>query len=136
MPDLEFVDRLRAACSDAPADVLAIYLYGSTARDAADRRSDVDVGLLLRSHKGAMRTDISALTDHLEAASHKTVDLIVLNSSSADLIHRVLRDGILLLDRDRAARIRFEVQARNEYFDLEPVRRAYRGPGANLRAGS
>ena len=33
------------------------------------------------------------------------------------------RGGQLLLARDRAARIRFEVQARNEYFDLEPLRR-------------
>jgi hypothetical protein len=41
---------------------------------------------------------------------------------------RVLRDGVIVLDRDRAARLRFEVQSRNEYFDLEPIRRAYRAP--------
>jgi predicted nucleotidyltransferase len=35
-------------------------------------------------------------------------------------------DGIIVLHRDRAARLRFEVQSRNEYFDLEPVRRLYR----------
>jgi len=32
----------------------------------------------------------------------------------------------LLLDRDRAARIRFEVRARNEYFDLLPTLNRYR----------
>ena len=42
------------------------------------------------------------------------------------LVHRVMRDGVILLDRDRAARLRFEVQSRNEYFDLAPLRRLYR----------
>jgi hypothetical protein len=37
-----------------------------------------------------------------------------------------LRDGILLYERDPAARIRFEVQARNAYFDLLPYLRQYR----------
>jgi hypothetical protein len=37
-----------------------------------------------------------------------------------------LRDGRLVLDRDRAARIRFEVRSRNEYFDMAPIRRLYR----------
>jgi len=32
-----------------------------------------------------------------------------------DLIHRVLRDGILVYEQDRSRRIRFEVQARNAY---------------------
>jgi len=38
----------------------------------------------------------------------------------------VLRDGKLVLDREPAARIRFEVRRRNEYFDLAPIRRLYR----------
>ena len=48
------------------------------------------------------------------------MDLVVLNRAPADLIHRVLRDGILVLDLDPSARIRFEVRARNEYFVLLP----------------
>jgi hypothetical protein len=34
--------------------------------------------------------------------------------------------GRLVLERDRAARIRFEVRSRNQYFDLAPIRRLYR----------
>lgn len=51
---------------------------------------------------------------------------MVLNRAPVDLIHRVLRDGMLLHDRDPTARIRFEVKARNEYFDLLPYLRQYR----------
>ena len=42
------------------------------------------------------------------------------------------RDGRLVVDRDRSRRIAFEVLARNEYFDLEPVRREYRRLGRKM----
>jgi hypothetical protein len=35
-----------------------------------------------------------------------------------------------VFERDRARRIRFEVARRNEYFDLEPIRRQYRRAAA------
>jgi hypothetical protein len=62
----------------------------------------------------------------LEHAIGRPVDLVVLNTASADLVHRVLRDGHVVVDRDRPRRIRFEVARRNEYFDLQPIRDAYR----------
>ena len=54
------------------------------------------------------------------------VQVVVLNTAPVDLVHRVLRDGRLLIDIDPSARVRFEVKARNEYFDLLPVLRRYR----------
>jgi hypothetical protein len=54
------------------------------------------------------------------------LDLVVLNRARVELIHRVLRDGILIHDRNPSARICFEVKARNEYFDLLPYLRQYR----------
>jgi hypothetical protein len=49
-----------------------------------------------------------------------------LNRASVDLIHRILRDGILVYEAHRSARIHFEVQARREYLDLLPYLRQYR----------
>jgi hypothetical protein len=57
------------------------------------------------------------------------VDLVVLNHAPADLAHRVLRDAVLVSERNPSARIRFEVRSRNEYFDLEPILRRYRRAG-------
>jgi hypothetical protein len=54
----------------------------------------------------------------------------VLNYAPVDLIVRVLRDGKLLVDRDRSRRIQFEVRSRNEFWDLEPYLRLYRRMGA------
>ncbi len=104
-----------------------IYLYGSVARGTAREGSDVDVGVLLdndppRTLRG-LKLDLEA---DLESLLEVPVQLAVLNRAPPDLIHRILRDGKLVLDRDRSMRIRFEVKARNEFFDLQPVLRRYR----------
>ncbi len=118
---------LRSFFASNPGDAVAVYLYGSVARGSAREGSDVDVGVLLekdppRTLKGLM-LDVES---HLEALLEVPVQLVVLNRAPPDLIHRVLRDGKLVLERDRSERIRFEVKARNEFFDLQPILRQYR----------
>jgi len=66
------------------------------------------------------------LAGELEAALGTPVDLVVLNDAPVDLSIRVLRHGRLVVDRNRSARIAFEVRTRNEAFDLEPVLARYR----------
>ena len=123
----EIVARLRGCLAAVPDGVVAVYLFGSVARGQAGRSSDVDVGVLFEVPPPAtlqgMHLDLAA---ELEAAIGRPVDLVVLNRAPADLIHRVLRDGILVIERDRSRRIQFEVKARNEYFDLAPIRERYR----------
>ena len=116
--------RQRLAASD---DVVCAYLFGSTARGDADAHSDLDVAVLLstdppRTLEG-LRGD---LADDLAEATGRPVDLVVLNCAPPDLIHRILRDGVLILERDAEARIRFEMTSRNEYFDLLPHLQRYR----------
>ena len=55
------------------------------------------------------------------------VQVVSLNTAHVELALRVLREGRLLIENDRALRIRFEVRTRNDYFDLEPILRRYRG---------
>jgi len=50
-----------------------------------------------------------------------------------DLTVRVLRDGKLLVDRDRPKRIDFEVKTRFEFLDLEPYLKMYRRVGGETR---
>jgi predicted nucleotidyltransferase len=118
---------VRAHLEGAPADVLAAWVFGSVARGEAGPASDVDVAILLARTPepalAAQRLDVAAA---LERRIGRPVDLVILNAAPVDLVHRVLRDGALVLERDRAARIRFEVHARNRYFDLLPFLRRYR----------
>ena len=123
----EIGTRLAELLQEAPDRMIAAYLYGSIARRDARDDSDVDLALLLRERPPATLEGLELdFEGDLERALQRPVQVVALNTAPADLVHRVLRDGQLLLERDRSARIRFEVQARNEYFDLEPVRRLYR----------
>ncbi len=123
----EIEQRLRRFFETRRDDVAAVYLFGSVARGAATARSDVDVGVLLRSEPPPILEGLLLdLEAELEGDVGRPVQLVVLNTAPCDLIHRVLRDGRLVIDRDPSTRIRFEVRARNEFFDLEPFLRRYR----------
>jgi uncharacterized protein len=109
--------------------VVAVYVFGSVGRGEDRPRSDVDVGvLLLHSPQPTLEGQPLDLAEGLEGALGRDVDLVVLNEAPADLVHRVLRDGQLVFEADRSARIRFEVRRRNEYFDLLPILTEYRRP--------
>jgi len=106
--------------------LVAAYLFGSHARGTAGEGSDVDVGLWLQDAPKTLDDLQLDLAADLEQELDVPVDVVVLNSAPSDLVHRVLRDGVLLAERDRSARIRLEVHARNDYFDMLPVRSVYR----------
>ena len=109
--------------------VAAVYLFGSVAAGRDTPSSDVDFGILYES---APASTLDAgpldLEGDLERRLRRPVHLVVLNGAPADLRIRVLRAQRLIVDRNRAARIRFEVATRNEFFDLEPMLLAYRSP--------
>ncbi len=107
--------------------LLAAYFFGSGARGTLSATSDIDIGILLNTKTEGRLQDLRfSLEGQLESALGRRVQVVDLHQAPVDLIHRVLRDGRLLLDRDRSARIRFEVQARNTYFDILPTLNRYR----------
>jgi uncharacterized protein len=108
-------------------DAAAVYLFGSVARREDRPDSDVDVAVLYGKPVEPGLAGLKlALAGDLEARLGRRVDLVVLDKQSPDFVHRILRDGVLVIERNRSARIRFEVAARNEYFDVLPRLREYR----------
>jgi hypothetical protein len=127
--DLTLDDRLRESLQATPANVVAAYLFGSRSRGEAGPRSDVDIGVLLNGvPEPTLAGRLLPLEGEIERQLGLAVQIVILNDAPGDLVHRVLRDGRVLLDRDRSARLRFEVKARNEYFDMQPIRERYRRP--------
>lgn len=116
------------AALERDATVKAAWLFGSVARGDDRADSDVDVAILIdRAERPRSLDDLPmGLEADLASALGREVQLVVIDWAPVDLVHRVLRDGILLVDRDRSARIRFEVEARNRYFDMLPILREYR----------
>jgi predicted nucleotidyltransferase len=130
--DTALAERIIANYFQQKPGIAAVYLFGSVAKGTARGDSDVDVGVLYRVAPpltlfGQPFADEADLAEQLA----RPVQVIVMNRAPADLVHRILRDGILVLEPDKSARIAFEVRSRNEYFDLLPMLREYR-----KRAGS
>ena len=116
-----------AASPETAADVVAAWLFGSFARGDARDGSDVDVAILCRrAPEPTFEALHLPLEGEIERLLGRTTQVVTLNRAAADLRARVLRDGVLLLDRDPSLRIRFEVRTRNEWFDLRPILREYR----------
>jgi len=106
---------------EAVPDVVAVYLFGSTARGEASARSDLDLALLgRRPLDPVMRWE---LQQHLAVAAGRDVDLVDLRAASSVFRVQVLRDGQVLLDRDPNARALFEATALSSYARLNEERR-------------
>lgn len=107
--------------------VLAAWLFGSVARGTERLGSDIDLAILTNRPADGTLDDLwPDLRVRLTAALGREVDLVVIDHADDELVHRVLRDGVLVRDVDRAARIAFEVSCRNRFFDMQPIRREYR----------
>lgn len=127
-------ERLRQAFKGREQGVAAVYLFGSVARGESRAGSDLDVAVLLepapaRGTYESLRLDLRA---EIESELGQEIDFVVLNHAPPDLVHRVLRDSVLVIEPDPSSRVRFEVRARNEYWDLKPYLDEYRHtPGAS-----
>lgn len=124
----EIERRVREALLDEACPPSCAWLFGSLARGDAHSHSDVDIAVLFGRPAPSTLAGIGLeLEGRLEDRLGRAVDLVVLDRAPVDLVHRVLRDGALLFERDPAARVEFEVRSRREYFDLLPYLREYRG---------
>jgi len=132
MVDLEPIDlsdqnrwseRLVAVFKSQP-DVVAVYLFGSTARGEATSRSDLDIAVLLAAPSDSPSENWhrqAILAEELRKIMGRPVDVVVLNRAPPLLCHQILREGRLIYERDAAARIEFEVRAGKIYADLQPM---------------
>ncbi|HEY4186734.1 MAG TPA: nucleotidyltransferase domain-containing protein [Polyangia bacterium] len=119
-----------SSADDVPQrDIAAVYLFGSIARDEARPGSDADVGILyVRSPPATLDAVPTVLESTLTRLLGVPAQVVVLNGAPVDLVQRVLRDGVLVCERDRSARVSFEVKSRNLYWDLLPILHRYRRP--------
>jgi len=116
------VDALAAVADlrSAIPDLVAVYLFGSTARGDGNRESDVDLAVLARAR--IPTATLFDLTACLESRLHRSVDLVDLRAAPAVLRVQVLADGELLDDADPVRRGEFECFAFADYARLNEER--------------
>lgn len=125
--DGSVAERLDTLLGMDAGGVITAYLFGSAARDELRVDSDIDVGVIVAEGVAGIDACL-AMEERIERALGRRAQVVDLSRAPVDLVQRVLRDGILLLDRDPAIRVRFEIRRRNEWFDLQPLLREYRRP--------
>ena len=127
MNDAEIISTVRQYFAQHAQNVVAAYVFGSVGRGSSQASSDVDIAVLYAlAPAPTVSGPTASMRAELEALLGRPVDLIVLNGAPVDLVHRVLRDGEIVSEADRRARIEFEVAARRQYLDLLPILRRYR----------
>lgn len=104
------------------ADIVALYLFGSQAQGKVHRESDVDVAILFANTltPEALFDRLLSIGTMLELHLPLPVDLIALNRAPIFLRFQVIKNGKLILERDRTERCLFQMHTMNAYYDAKP----------------
>lgn len=124
VPHVDAAARRKLAAALDRDPIAAVYLFGSQATGAAGPLSDVDVAVALSRASRDVTLDVrpDLLAAASEALGTDEVDVVLVDQATPLLRHRVLRDGVLLVERDPRARVRFETRALLDYLDTAPLR--------------
>lgn len=112
-------------------EILAVYLFGSFARNTAREGSDIDVAFLFdRSFYKSNPYEAFAIAQMMCADASKavsrTVDAALLNGASLFFAHEIISTGRCLYEKDPEQRIRYEIALMGQYFDFMPFLRRLR----------
>ena len=114
-------DKLKSFCSQKPF-IAFCYIFGSRARGAITPLSDIDIAMFIDTDKASLDLfelrlrELNALYQLLKTDK---IDLIFLNEAPLELSYRVLREGILIVERNEQLRARFQENIVSKYLDMK-----------------
>jgi len=105
--------------------LIAIYLFGSFAKGAVRKQSDIDLAFVFNEKfytedpfRALQKAELFSLG--ISRRLHKTVDVVILNSASLGFAYHVIRKGVCLYESNTVDRILHEVAVHNKYQDFIP----------------
>jgi len=105
-------------------DILFAYVHGSFARE--EKFADIDIGIFLRNPARLDPLDIELeLETALQSLTRFPVDLRILNFAPLSFVYNVIKESILVVDKDADLRADFEGKTFKKYFDFAPYRKRY-----------
>jgi len=104
--------------------ILFAYVFGSFVTE--DHYKDIDIGIFLKGDTvdSPLKLELR-LESEIQEAVRIPADVRVLNKSPLGFVYNALKSGVLLLDRDEAARADFEGLTYKRYFDFQHLRKEY-----------
>lgn len=119
----DLADRIVEALEDLTG-LATIVLFGSRARGAARPDSDLDVALLTQGLDERGRWDVrrAAAARLAGLTPSGRADIVMFEEAPELLRHRILRDGIVLMNRDPRLWNEWKVRTLREHGDREWVR--------------
>ena len=116
-----FIARKIRSFFKAKDGISLVFLFGSLVRDQMNSQSDVDVGILF--DKVPDFYEINNIKGELSSLIKKEVDLAVLNEASPILRMQVLKNGVMILEKQKNAYSFFYSKTVQEYDDLKQIRK-------------
>lgn len=101
-----------------------MYLFGSQAKNTTTNLSDYDFAVLLDEKVNSNKYGqykINIISELLRFLKTSHIDLIILNDQKLPLLlkYNIIKDGTILLDRNKKNRVNLEVHTLIRWFDWE-----------------
>jgi len=118
------LDRFKIKLEKHASDVIAVYLFGSCARNEFKPLSDVDIGILfVPPVKSELETRV--LINAMEALHTEEVDLVVLNDAPLHIQYEAIKERKIIFCTNHERRADFETRVLMEYLDFAPIRNEF-----------
>lgn len=109
---------------EAKAFITFAYVYGSFL--TSESFQDIDIGAYLTGIERSSPLLIETGTSReLEDMLRIPFDVRILNGAPPTFLYHVIKDGVVIIDRDSSARADFEGLILKKYFDFQHLRREY-----------
>jgi hypothetical protein len=104
--------------------VIFSYIFGSFVTD--DKFSDIDIGVFCTEKISKEPLDFEfELEEEIKSLAKFPVDVRVINHAPLSFVYRVVKEGILIADKDIGKRADFEGMIFKKYMDFAIYRKRY-----------
>ncbi len=105
--------------------VLVVYLFGSAAGKSQGwkKRADLDIAILLDEHTlkdGSLKQQCIIWAELAALLKRNDIDVLILNTAPLTLRHEVIKNGIIVFEKELSSRVNFEVSSELKFYDFQP----------------